>query len=190
MDWLGAVPDRLLVFRKVSELVIILCYANFAGPSPLNKKNIKIHFPVSSVSYFGSHAAWLLLSSFRCSNPHQLSDQRRLVHSALAAHHPAIIAKSLHRGADWEHIRSYQSFLPSSHESSIADKPSRNMIMSSCHKFLDSTSWKARGRWILNADKLCASSSTANASACIVAGIKSEGITRCLQESAWAHEKL
>lgn len=91
--------------------VIIPCYENLCAsvrPFPKEKKL----FPVSCISYFGLHAAWVLLRSFRRSNPHQLSNQHRLVHSALATHHPAIIAKSLHHGTDREHIHSYQPSCP------------------------------------------------------------------------------
>lgn len=74
--------------------VIIPCYDNFCaslGPLPIKKT-----FPCQLCQLFWSGCSLVVPSGFRCSNPRQLSNQHRLVHGALAPHHLAIIAKSLH----------------------------------------------------------------------------------------------
>lgn len=117
---LGFVPDRLLQLFHYAMQTSVLHQVLF-----LKKK---ILFPVSCISCFALITAWLLLSSFRCSNPHQLSNQHRLVHDAPAPH-LAIIAKSLH---NMELLVNISALLP--HELSIANEHSRNQIMSSCLK--------------------------------------------------------
>lgn len=64
--------------------------------------------------------------------PHRLSNQRRLVHGALAPHHPAIIANSLHNVGPLESTFLLSAFL--SYELSVANKHSRIVIMLSCRK--------------------------------------------------------
>ena len=106
-------------FRGVSELEKWLYLAMQTSSATLGPR-------YSSPCQLFWSAAWLLPSSFRCSNPHQLSNQHSLVHSALTPHHPVIIAKSLPRGTDREHILFYQPSF--SHESSMTH--SRSAIMS------------------------------------------------------------
>lgn len=64
--------------------------------------------------------------------PHQLSNQHRLVRSALAPHHPAIIAKSLHNVRPLESTFLLSAFL--SYELSVANKHSKIVVMLSCLK--------------------------------------------------------